>query len=96
MSITASNPYQIFESTWTERKWVYPPVPGQNGYVGTVAYWAESGYYYYFDPATDDANNTISFPLKGIYRSSVDVPDQEYWWLGRLGDGTQIKPGKYV
>lgn len=39
-----------------------------------------------------DANNTWAFPLESLPR---DVPIQG-WWLGKLADGTQVKPGKYV
>ncbi|CAK7222069.1 hypothetical protein SEUCBS140593_004772 [Sporothrix eucalyptigena] len=88
--------WDIFDDTWTERDWKYPPAVGQNGYVGTVAYFAESGEVGYFDPAINNASDTISFPLSDLYRSSVDVYDTEYWWLGGLGNGSQIANGNYT
>lgn len=44
-----------------------------------------------FDPATDSVNNTFSYPLQDQSRDSP----YESWWLGKLADGSQIKPGKY-
>ncbi|OAA53497.1 serin endopeptidase [Niveomyces insectorum RCEF 264] len=88
--------WDIFDGDWTERHWTYPPVVGQNGYVGTVAYYAQSGYVGYFDPAVDNATDTIAFPLSDIYRSSFDVEDAQYWWFGQLGNGSQIAPGNYT
>ncbi|KEY66377.1 hypothetical protein S7711_05810 [Stachybotrys chartarum IBT 7711] len=88
--------WDIFEKGWTERKWTYPPVVGENGYVGSVAYWFNSPYYYYFDPETDDANYTVSFPLTDVPRVSLNSPTEEYWWMGMMANGSKIVPGDYV
>ncbi|CAK7224769.1 hypothetical protein SCUCBS95973_005629 [Sporothrix curviconia] len=88
--------WDVFDDAWTERDWTYPPVVGQDGYVGSVAYFAESGEVAYFDPAFNNVSDTISFPLSDIYRSSVDVYDTEYWWLGGLANGSQIANGNYT
>ncbi|KAK1993346.1 subtilase [Colletotrichum falcatum] len=85
--------WDVFESTYQEREWAYPPVVSQNKYVGSVASFDvyNSVNYPVFDPATDSVNNTISYPLRDHPR---DAP-YESWWLGKLADGSQIKPGKY-
>ncbi|ERS98380.1 hypothetical protein HMPREF1624_05164 [Sporothrix schenckii ATCC 58251] len=88
--------WDIFDDAWTERDWKYPPVVGQDGYVGSVAYYAHSGEVSVFNPGFDNASDTISFPLSDIYRSSVDVYDTEYWWLGGLANGSQISNGNYT
>ncbi len=87
---------QIFDADWNERDWTYPPVAGQNGYIGSVAYFAQSGEIAAFDPLVNNASNTISFPLKDIYRSALDVYDSEFWWLGGLANGSQIANGNYT
>ncbi|EON96471.1 putative minor extracellular protease vpr protein [Phaeoacremonium minimum UCRPA7] len=89
--------WDIFEGDWVERDWKYPPVVGQAGYVGSVASWAlaDQGYYY-FDPATDNENLTISFPLRNLPRSSLDSYNQQHWWMGKLANGSQIGVGEYV
>ncbi|KAK1978215.1 subtilase [Colletotrichum cereale] len=85
--------WDVFESTYQEREWVYPPVVGQNKFLGSVASFDvyNTPNYPVFDPATDSVNNTISYPLQD---QSRDTP-YESWWLGKLADGSQIKPGKY-
>ncbi|KZL64377.1 minor extracellular protease vpr [Colletotrichum incanum] len=85
--------WDIFQPTYQEREWVYPPVIGQNKYIGSVASFNvyNSVNYPVFDPATDSVNNTISYPLQDQSRDSP----YESWWLGKLADGSQIKPGKY-
>lgn len=85
--------WDIFESSWRERQWKYPPVIGENGYVGPVAGWANPSNRALFDPAKDETEDTFTFPLSNTYRT-VDVADA-YHWLGKLGNGTQIAKGKY-
>ncbi|KAJ0323719.1 hypothetical protein Brms1b_001601 [Colletotrichum noveboracense] len=76
-----------------EREWAYPPVVGENKYIGSVASFDVYNTVNYpnFDPATDSVNNTFSYPLHYQPRDSP----YESWWLGKLADGSQIKPGKY-
>ncbi|KAK1689083.1 subtilase [Colletotrichum godetiae] len=85
--------WDVYEPTYQEREWVYPPVVGENKYVGSVASFDvyNSVNYPVFDPATDSVNNTVSYPLQDQSRDSP----YESWWLGKLADGSQIKPGKY-
>jgi hypothetical protein len=84
---------QIFEESWQERQWKYLPVVGQYGYIGSAAIWAPAyaGGDLYFDPATTDLSDVVTFPL-------VDVPRQvglSCWWMGRMANGSTIVPGKY-
>ncbi|OBR09402.1 Subtilase [Colletotrichum higginsianum IMI 349063] len=85
--------WDIFEPTYQEREWTYPPIVGENKYIGSVASFNvyNSVNYPVFDPATDSVNNTFSYPLQDQPRDSP----YESWWLGKLADGSQIKPGKY-
>ncbi|KAI1372322.1 serine endopeptidase [Hypoxylon crocopeplum] len=88
--------WDIFGSNWREHEWKYPPVVGENGYIGSVAYWGNSDTYYYFDPKTDDENFTISFPLIEVSRMPLDVVTEEFWWLGKLANGSKIEVGDYI
>ncbi|KAF6821717.1 serine endopeptidase [Colletotrichum musicola] len=89
--------WDIFEAGWDESKWTsYPPVVGENGYFGTVAAYRGSPSQANFDPANDDRKWTASFPLVNIFRTSIETARHHVWWLGGLGDGTDIKPGNYT
>ncbi|OLN85320.1 Minor extracellular protease vpr 5 [Colletotrichum chlorophyti] len=85
--------WDIYDPTFQERQWVYPPVVGQNKYIGSVSSFDvyNTVNYPVFDPASDNVNNSFTYPLQDQPRDSP----YESWWLGRLADGTQIKPGKY-
>lgn len=83
---------QIFEATYREREWVYPPVPGANKFVGAATSVQQQTLADFPIVTPADANNTWAYPAENLPR---DVPVQG-WWLGKLADGTQIKPGRYV
>ncbi|KAM0279722.1 hypothetical protein ACHAQH_004413 [Verticillium albo-atrum] len=84
--------WDIFEAGWNESDWVYPPVAGKNGHVGAATSWAGADYAYTFDASKDDEMDLVTFPVFDLAR---DLP-YEYWWLGRLVDGTMIEPGNYT
>ncbi|KAJ0163283.1 Minor extracellular protease vpr [Colletotrichum tanaceti] len=86
--------WDIFDASWDEEQWEYPPVVGQNGYIGTVATWLAPGDVVDFDPESHWPDDTLSWPLTNV-RRSTDLERQEYHWLGKLGDGSQIDPGQY-
>ncbi|KAF5495352.1 Minor extracellular protease vpr [Colletotrichum siamense] len=89
--------WDIFEAGWDESRWTsYPPVVGENGYVGTATGYRGSPSQANFDPARDDKNWTVAFPLVNIFRTSIETARHRVWWLGGLGDGTDIKPGNYT
>lgn len=86
---------KIFKSNWKELEWSYPPIAGKNGYVGSVSYWEYSGQVTVYD-ASLYPNTTVAFPLTDLARSTVDSSDEQYWWFGSFGNGSQIVPGDYV
>ncbi|KAH8882151.1 putative minor extracellular protease vpr [Thozetella sp. PMI_491] len=87
--------WDIFEESWNERDWVYPPVVGRAGYIGAATTWAGNTAKTYFDPSIDDATDLTSFPFSYVPRDIVGVLGLRFWWLGQLANGTQIAPGKY-
>ncbi len=58
--------------------------------------WSQSGYYWYFDPDFDDANDVIPFPVSEQFRSSSGQSVSEMWWFGKMANGSQIAPGTYT
>jgi len=90
--------WDIFEPGWHESSWnTYPPVAGENGFIGSATYWLESDYYWNFDPATMNKETTIPFPLTLLTRTSTwNWYDQAFWWFGKLANGTYIAPGNYT
>ncbi|KAG9251869.1 subtilase [Emericellopsis atlantica] len=89
--------WDIFEAGWRERNWKYPPVEGENGYIGSVASWVGSGQVDFFDPNVDDADETFTYPLTDLIRNAQTTSVQhDFWWFGKLGNGSQIEPGKYT
>ncbi|GKT51185.1 minor extracellular protease vpr [Colletotrichum spaethianum] len=91
---TRQTRWDIFDASWTERQWVYPPVEGQNGYVGSVASWVGSGNVQTFNPAQYDPDETFTYPITDVERSAAGLYN-EHWWFGKLGNGSQIAPGEY-
>lgn len=85
--------FDVYQAGWKERDWKYPPVIGENGYVGTATSWAGANSLPVFDPTVYDPEETFSFPIRDTYRNVADVT--RYFWFGKLGNGTQIANGKY-
>ncbi|KAF6836548.1 subtilase [Colletotrichum plurivorum] len=76
--------WDISEAGWTEEKWAYPPVAGENGFVGSGTYMAGGRW---------DTNNTLPYPKTNLARSK---DKSEHWWTGKLADGSQIAAGNYT
>ncbi|TDZ16764.1 Minor extracellular protease vpr [Colletotrichum orbiculare MAFF 240422] len=91
---TRQTRWDVFEAGWTERRWAYPPVVGENGYVGSVASWVGAGDVAVFDPARYDPDETFTYPITDVYRNA-GASYFEHWWFGKLGNGSQIAPGRY-
>lgn len=72
---------------------MYPPVVGENGYVGSGAYWVGSGQAPFFDPSRWDPEDTLSYPKINQPRSNFNF---ENWWFGKLANGSQIAVGNYT
>ncbi|EFX04725.1 subtilisin-like serine protease [Grosmannia clavigera kw1407] len=87
--------WDLFNANWTERDWVYPPVVGQNGYIGAATSWTDATAGSYFNATEDDPTDVVTLPLMNLPRSIVGSYGVELWWLGRLANGSQIAPGKY-
>ncbi|KAL0942868.1 serine endopeptidase [Colletotrichum truncatum] len=88
--------WDIFESGWQEENWTYPPVVGENGFVGMAATWDNEWTVPYFDPEIHSEMNLVRGPLTELSRDVYGYAPYRFWWLGRLADGFKIKPGKYV
>ncbi|KAH7324149.1 minor extracellular protease vpr [Stachybotrys elegans] len=88
--------WDIFEANWTESQWTYPPVIGENGYIGSATSYAAPRSGTFFDPNTMDENDTFPFPVTSLTRSYPFVTNYyEFWWLGGLANGTKLPSGRY-
>ncbi|KAF6796390.1 subtilase, partial [Colletotrichum musicola] len=76
--------WDIFEAGWTEEKWAYPPVAGENGFVGSGTYLVGRRW---------DPNNMLPYPKTNLARSN---DKSEHWLTGKLADGSQITAGNYT
>ncbi|KAL7621117.1 hypothetical protein AAE478_008430 [Parahypoxylon ruwenzoriense] len=87
--------WDIFDADWDERDWAYPPAAGEKKYVGSVASWngaSSSGSF----PVGGDPDDVSPLPATNVYRNGE--VSNSYWpyaWLGNLGNGSYIAPGKY-
>jgi hypothetical protein len=89
--------FDIFEPTYKESQWKYPPVVGEAGYVGSATYFLDSGSAWAFDPSYMDKENVVSFPLTDLFRTStLNYQSQAFWWFGKLANGSYIAPGNYT
>ncbi|TPX09905.1 uncharacterized protein E0L32_008927 [Thyridium curvatum] len=89
--------WDFYEAGWKESHWQYPPVVGENGYIGSAAYWESSGSYWAFDPTTMDKEKTLPFPVVNTPRTSVwSFGEYSFWWFGKLANGSYISPGNYT
>jgi hypothetical protein len=87
--------WDIFDASWKERDWKYPPVVGQAGYIGSATSWAQAMGASYFNTSSDDINDLFTLPLTKVPRDITGQYGTTMWWLGRLANGSQITPGKY-
>ncbi|KAF4467133.1 serine endopeptidase [Fusarium albosuccineum] len=87
--------WDIFDDSWTEEQWAYPPAIGEAGYVGSATSWAKLAGKPFFNASIDDPSDLITLPMEDLPRDIVGLAGTELWWLGRLANGTQIAPGKY-
>ncbi|KAL0933784.1 serine endopeptidase [Colletotrichum truncatum] len=87
--------WDIFEASWKERDWKYPPVAGEAGFIGAATSWTGADTRPYIDPGEDDPNDLITLPIRDMPRHISGLPGTQLWWLGRLANGTQIPPGTY-
>lgn len=87
----------MYEAGWTDRQWEYPPVPGHNGYIGPATSHVVAGSVSYFDPTRYDPDDTWTYPQVDLYRNAqTQASYHEFWWFGKLGNGSQIELGNYT
>lgn len=81
-----------------ESDWVYPPVVGENNYIGSVAPWINANGAEKFDPSKDDKEDTYTFPITNVNRDAPasDGSVNNVFWLGKLANETYIQPGTYT
>ncbi|KAM0270464.1 hypothetical protein ACHAQH_009405 [Verticillium albo-atrum] len=89
--------WDIYETSYQEKNWKYPPVVGENSYVGSATFSPYASSYSNFDPSTMDKNRVLPFPVGDIERTtSWNEKSDRFWWLGKLANGTDIAPGNYT
>ncbi|OHW92565.1 serin endopeptidase [Colletotrichum incanum] len=89
--------WDIYDADYKESDWSYPPVVGENGYIGAATSSTYAADFINFDPATMDKEKVLSFPMRGIERTTSwsELTDR-FWWLGKLANGSYINPGNYT
>ncbi|KAL8383440.1 hypothetical protein RB595_010573 [Gaeumannomyces hyphopodioides] len=88
--------WDIFDPSYNESQWTYPPVAGRNGYVGSATYSTYASSQTTFDPATMDKDRVLPFPVTLLERTtSWSQVGKRFWWLGRLANGSDVAPGRY-
>ncbi|KAI9147819.1 Subtilisin NAT [Paramyrothecium foliicola] len=83
--------WDIYYRTWRDTFWEYPPQVSQYGFIGSATTMRDSDTFWYYDPETMDKDDTVSFPLMRVPRGY-----QNFWWFGKLANGSQIAPGNYT
>ncbi|KAI9151410.1 Minor extracellular protease vpr [Paramyrothecium foliicola] len=88
--------WDIYDTTYREHNWKYPPVVGQNGFIGSATYSPYASGYSNFNNNTMDRERVLPFPMLNLERTtSYDPITRRIWWLGKLANGSYIAPGKY-
>lgn len=91
--------YDIFEKGWNEGMWKWPLVPGEDGYVGSGTWWVGMGQVpKWFDNLGWNPDETTDYPLMNTGRAAAmsGFDKREFWWFGKLANGTKIARGEYV
>ncbi|KAH8174812.1 subtilase family protein [Sarocladium implicatum] len=83
--------WDIFDSYWQESFWELPLKIGLNGFVGSATTMRDADEFWYYDPKVMDKNDTVAFPMLRVPRTYF-----QFWWFGKLANGTQIAPGNYT
>ncbi|KAF6823024.1 serine endopeptidase [Colletotrichum plurivorum] len=88
--------WDIFEGDWEEEDWSWPPVVGEEGFLGMAATWDYDGFIPIFDPDFDNEMDLIRGPIPELSRDVFGYPSYRAMWLGRFANGTKITVGKYT
>lgn len=88
---------QVFERGWKESDWQYPPVLGETrGYIGSIAFWAGSARLWASEPAAEEKEETVNFPVCQVHRGdSLSRSEFSSEWFGKLANGSYIAPAEY-
>ncbi len=90
--------FDIFTPDWKEHDWVFPPVVGENGYVGAATNSIYADPFWAFNPALMNKEDVIAYPLENLVRTSTfsaQYYPHAFWWFGKLANGSYIAPGDY-
>ncbi|KXJ87242.1 subtilase [Microdochium bolleyi] len=90
--------WDIYEHGFQPSSWRYPPVAGEQGYVGSATSWEPAGRISSFNPAKHNASDLVAFPLRDQTRNALVSGSftSTFYWFGQLADGTMVKPGNYT
>ncbi|KAH8892536.1 alkaline protease [Thozetella sp. PMI_491] len=91
--------FDLFNSSLhSSETFSYPPVVGENGYIGSAAIWEGSGSSSTFNPAKADKEATYNMPETYMARNALVTGGytSAYYWLGKLSDGSYIAVGEYI
>ncbi|KAI1081414.1 subtilisin-like protein [Whalleya microplaca] len=83
--------WDVFDASYTEADWSYPPVIGKNHFVGSATTLNRTTSSGRFDPSQDSEDAILPFPLYNQPRGLWSI----YNWLGRFANGTNVVPGEY-
>ena len=87
--------WDIYEAGWKEKNWKYPPVVGENGYIGAATTSIYAGGWA-FDEGSMDRDLVLPMPDVNVFRNTGwNWYEHSYWWLGKLANGSYIAPGNY-
>ncbi|KAI8961391.1 hypothetical protein F5Y11DRAFT_348545 [Daldinia sp. FL1419] len=81
--------WDVYEAGWNESQWTYPPLEGDNCYIGPAASWNGEGGT--FDDRYYDPNDTFTYSRTDTLHGGWD-----HTWFGMLGNDSQIVNGNYT
>lgn len=59
--------------------------------MGSATSMRDADMYWYYDPESMDKNDTVAFPIMRVPRGY-----DNFWWFGKLANGSHIAPGNYT
>jgi hypothetical protein len=72
-------------------------VPGENGYIGPATSYVGAEGLTSFDPDRYDPDDTFTYPVVDLIRNAQTQNSfHQFWWFGKLGNGSQIELGNYT
>jgi hypothetical protein len=72
-------------------------VQGENGYIGPATSHVLAESLSFFDPDRYDPDDTFTYPVVDLFRNAQTQNSfHQFWWFGKLGNGSQIELGNYT